>query len=331
MKIGIIGAGGWGTALAFLLSQNNHEVILWDRDYAVVEEINRHHTNNDYLPGFIIPNSIRATNSAQLLADAEMIVVAVPTQFIRPTFEQNSFQVENKIVVSVSKGIERGTLLRVSEILQDVGGVLLENFATLTGPSHAEEVSRLIPTTVMVASEHKSVSQIVQTSFTTPNFRVYYSNDLIGAEFGGALKNVMAISSGIIDGLGFGDNTKAALVTRGLAEMMRLGIAAGANPQTFSGLSGLGDLVVTCFSKHSRNNRLGFAIGQGKPLSEILAETKQVAEGVGTADSAVQLSRKYGVEMPIAEQVYSVLFEGKSPIFAMQELMSRESKAEYLG
>lgn len=327
MKTGIIGAGGWGTALAMVLAANQHQTTLWTRSEDVANEINSSHSNSIFLPGVTIPSSIRATTNPRDLDDTELLVIAVPTQYIRTILSTYQFDFKGKIIVSGAKGIERHTLLRVSEILKDAAGIN-DRFSVLTGPSHAEEVARLMPTTVVAASTQPDIARIVQKAFTTSAFRVYSSTDVIGAELGGALKNVIAIAAGIIDGVKMGDNTKAALITRGLAEMTRFGTALGAEANTFSGLSGLGDLFVTCSSRHSRNRRVGEQIGAGKSLAEILSETQTVAEGVSTSESAFELSRKHGVEMPIVEQVYRILFDGKSPRKAINDLMVRRAKPE---
>lgn len=328
MNLAVVGAGGWGTALACVLASKNNDVLLWGHNPVVVNEINTRRANATYLPDVHIPESIVATHDVAELGNADAIVLAIPTQFIRPALATYNIPLQEKIVISGSKGVEQNTLLRVSEILNDVAGVRSENFVALTGPSHAEEVAKGVPTTVVAASVSASTAHYVQNMFSTPTFRVYSSQDAIGAELGGALKNVIAISSGIIDGLAFGDNTKAALMTRGLVEITRLGIAMGAEPATFSGLSGLGDLIVTCMSRHSRNRWVGEQIGKGKKLEHILSETKKVAEGVATTVSARALSHKYNVEMPIVEQVYQVLFEQKEPREAIQTLMLREAKPE---
>jgi glycerol-3-phosphate dehydrogenase (NAD(P)+) len=328
MNISVVGAGGWGTALALVLSANNHKVTLWARSQDIIAQMRRSRINSAYLPGVVIPSTVHLTHSVEETTEADLVLVAIPTQFIRPAFEEFNFTVKNKIVVSVSKGIERGTLLRVSEILRNVASVPIEQFVSLTGPSHAEEVARELPTTVLAAAQNEEIAKMVQKAFTRPSFRVYHSSDVIGAELGGAVKNVIAISAGIVDGLGMGDNTKAALITRGLAEITRLGVALGANALTFSGLSGLGDLVVTCASKHSRNRSVGEQIALGKTLEQICRETQQVAEGVFSSESVFALSKKVGVEMPIVEKVYEVLFENKPANQAMHELMTREAKPE---
>jgi len=327
MKTGIIGAGGWGTALAMVLAENHHQTTLWTRSEAVANEINQFHTNNIFLPDITIPTTIRATTNPKDLDDTDLLVIAVPTQYIRTILNDYKFNLAGKIIVSGAKGIERHTLLRVSEILNDIAGIT-NTFAVLTGPSHAEEVARLMPTTVVAASTDSIIANKVQKAFTTSTFRVYSSSDVIGAELGGSLKNVIAIAAGIIDGVKMGDNTKAALITRGLSEMTRFGKALGADAHTFSGLSGLGDLFVTCSSQHSRNRRVGEQIGSGQSLAEILSGTQTVAEGVSTSESVYELSRKHGVEMPIVEQVYRILFEGKSPSKAINDLMIRRAKPE---
>lgn len=328
MNISVLGAGGWGTALALIVSANKHNVTLWARNEDFVRQVSRTRINSAYLPGVPIPESIAITHSIDEANAADMIVIAIPTQFIRTAIRDFGIRAEGKIVVSASKGIEQGTLMRISEIMRDAARVQDSLFAALTGPSHAEEVARELPTTVVAASASEEVAKLVQNAFTRPFFRVYHSSDVAGAELGGAVKNIIAISAGIVDGLGMGDNTKAALITRGLAEIARLGSALGAIPQTFAGLSGLGDLVVTCQSRHSRNRAVGEQIAKGKTLEQIRRETQQIAEGVFSAESVHALARKLDVEMPIVAKVYEVLFENKSPMSAMHELMTREAKPE---
>jgi glycerol-3-phosphate dehydrogenase (NAD(P)+) len=328
MNISVLGAGGWGTALALIVSANKHNVTLWARNEDFVRQVSRTRINSAYLPGVPIPESIAITHSIDEANAADMIVIAIPTQFIRTAIQDFGIRAEGKIVVSASKGIERGTLMRISEIMRDAARVPDSLFAALTGPSHAEEVARELPTTVVAASASEEVAKLVQNAFTRPFFRVYHSSDVAGAELGGAVKNIIAISAGIVDGLGMGDNTKAALITRGLAEIARLGSALGAIPQTFAGLSGLGDLIVTCQSRHSRNRAVGEQIAKGKTLEQIRRETQQIAEGVFSAESVHALARKLDVEMPIVAKVYEVLFENKPPMSAMHELMTREAKPE---
>ncbi len=329
MRIGIIGAGGWGTALATVLAANNHSVTMWTHEKSVADEINTARTNSTFLKGIQIPEVIKATHEPdELEENAELYVLTVPTQFIRPAILENGFRCQDKIVVSGAKGIENGTLMRVSEIVYDICGVDKDRFVVLTGPSHAEEVGKGLPTTVVAASANQEAASLVQQCFSTPWFRVYSSDDVTGCELGGSLKNVIAIAAGVIDGLEMGDNTKAALITRGLAEMVRLGTAFGADKMTFSGLSGLGDLFVTCNSLHSRNRYVGEQIGKGRTLKDILSEMQMVAEGVSTTKSVHQLQQKQRVEMPICEQMYKILFEDKSPRAAINDLMVRQSKPE---
>lgn len=329
-KIFVIGAGGWGTTLANLLSFK-FDVIIWAREKEVVDEINNNHTNQIFLPGISLNPKLKATDTLEIIDDFRFVVNAVPTQFIRNIYsnlKNNDFS--NKILINTSKGIEQNTTYRISEIFFDVLDLPEENYVVLSGPSHAEEVARKIPTTIVAASSDLTNAKLVQQMFSTPEFRVYTSNDIIGTEIGGALKNVLAIASGIIDGLGYGDNTKAALITRGLAEIVRLGVACGAHPWTFSGLSGLGDLFVTCNSKHSRNRLVGELIGKGQTLEQITSSMKMVAEGVATTKSAIKLGEKHQVELPITQQVNRILFENLSPTQAINELMTRESKHEWV-
>lgn len=329
MQIGIIGAGGWGTALACIAADNQHNVVLWARQQSVAEEIAATRMNQLYLPGILIPPSIEVTANPAALESADMIILAVPTQYLREVLRAHRFALRGRLVVNAAKGIERGTHLRISQILREVAGVGSDDYVVISGPSHAEEVVRGVPTTIVAASSSESAAEIVQHALSTPTFRIYRSLDVVGVELGGALKNVIAIAAGIIDGLAMGDNTKAALVTRGLAEMSRLGTELGANPLTFSGLSGLGDLFVTCTSRHSRNRLVGERIGRGESLAEIVASMKMVAEGIATTISALELASDYGIEMPITEQVYKILFEGKNPHEAITELMTRQMKREH--
>lgn len=328
MNIAFLGAGGWGTALASVLAQNEHSVSLWTFEEDVVSSINERNLNETYLASEPLNPTITASSDPQVVNNADIVVVATPTQFIRETLANYSFDLADKKVVSVSKGIEIDTEMRVSEILRDVSRIRSRNFCVLTGPSHAEEVVRSMPTTVLSASRSIDFAHEVQQLFATPYFRVYHSSDVIGAELGGALKNVIAISAGILDGLGMGDNTKAALITRGLAEMARLGEEMGANPATFSGLSGMGDLIVTCNSRHSRNRSVGERIGRGETLEQIRKDQRKVAEGVSTTLSAKKLADHYKVEMPIVDAVHQVLFEGLSPSEATNLLFTRPAKAE---
>ncbi len=328
--ITVIGAGSWGTTLAYILSDKGYDVTLWVHEKPLADEINSSRHNSIYLPGVRLPDEIRVTNSIEeALIKARYVINAVPAQFTRSVFKDAAPHISGEaVIVSVSKGIEKGTLLSVSSILKELSS---HRVAVLSGPSFAKEVIRKLPTAVTLATEDKNTGFILQEIFTTNSFRVYTHDDVIGVELGGALKNVMAVATGISDSLGFGDNARASLLTRGLAEMTRLGIAMGARERTFSGLSGIGDLVLTCTSTLSRNYTVGTKLGQGMKLKDILAETKSVAEGVATAESAHELSRKYAIDMPIVEQIYRVLYEDKDPFFAAKDLMDRALKSEFYG
>ncbi len=328
-RISIVGAGGWGTALANLLSNNGIDVLIWAYEHEVVQEINSSHTNHTYLSGINLSKKIQATSLInEIFEFSKIILSSVPTQYIRSVYSISQPDLKTAYVINVAKGIEQNTYYRCSQIFADLG-VAQERYAILTGPSHAEEVARSIPTTVVVSSQNLELALFVQYTFSNENFRIYTSTDTIGCEFGGSLKNIIAIASGIIDGLKFGDNTKAALITRGLAEMNRLAVAFGANPQTMSGLAGLGDLFVTCNSRHSRNRLVGELIGQGKKLDEITKSMKMIAEGIASTKSVYELSRKINVEMPIIEKVYEILFENLDPRIAIKQLMTRSSKNEW--
>jgi glycerol-3-phosphate dehydrogenase (NAD(P)+) len=331
MKISVLGAGGWGTTLAILLHYNGHEVTLWEYKRSYAKTLSRSRENKFLLPGIKIPKEINITHSlSESCQNKHMIVLAVPSQFIRGVLrEMKSYDFRDTIFVSVAKGIEKDTLLTVSQIIKDeLKNLSSTNIGVLSGPSHAEEVAKKIPTAVVAASRDPFTAKQIQSAFITSYFRVYSTTDILGVEYGGALKNVIAIGAGIIDGAKFGDNTKAAIMTRGIAEISRLGIALGAKPETFSGLSGMGDLIVTCMSKHSRNRFVGEQLGRGKKLKDILKKMQMVAEGVETCRSVHQLSLKHKIETPIAKAVYSILFEEKDPTKATYELMTRDMRAE---
>ena len=331
MRISVLGAGGWGTTLAILLHYNGHSVTLWEYKKDYVKVIDKKRENVVYLPGIPIPKEMIIThNLTEAATDKNMIVLAVPSQFLRSVIKKiDKNLLKNSILVSVSKGIENKTLLTMSQMLLDVFPTLTENqIGVLSGPSHAEEVSRRIPTTVVTASKDFETSKAIQSAFITSYFRAYASTDVLGVELGGAFKNVIAIGAGIIDGVKFGDNTKAAIMTRGIAEISRLGIAMGAKPETFAGLSGMGDLIVTCMSKHSRNRFVGEQIGGGKKLKQVLNEMTMVAEGVMTSKSASQLAKKMKVDTPITNEVYNILFKDKDPLKATTDLMTRDMKME---
>ncbi|ROL56707.1 NAD(P)-dependent glycerol-3-phosphate dehydrogenase [Bacteroidetes/Chlorobi group bacterium Naka2016] len=326
-RIGIVGIGAWASAIAILLAENGLSVTVWSQEIDLIEEISTERENKKYLKGVQFPRKVSFTTDENQLALCDLIIQAIPTQFIRQVFNRIGIPIAFKPILNVAKGIEKGTLKRVSEILKDfdVGD---EDYAILTGPSHAEEVVKRVPTAVVVASKNAKLREEVQKLFTNVYFRVYTSDDVIGCELGGSLKNVIAIAAGIIDGLELGDNSKAALITRGLAEITRLGTAMGADPLTFAGLSGLGDLIVTCNSKYSRNRFVGEQIAKGRKLEEIVKSMNAVAEGVDTTISAYQLSLKQKVELPITKKVYEILFENLEPRNAILELMTREAKPE---
>lgn len=328
MNISVIAAGSWGTALAILLDGNGHNVTIWSKfeDEVSMLKTNREHV--DKLPGVKLRDSINITTSLEeATKDKEMLVFATPSSFVRETANLFKEYIKpNQVIISVSKGLEDNTLYTLQQVINDV---LPENeVVVLSGPSHAEEVARGIPTSVVVASHNANTVKRVQDVFMNDFFRVYGSQDVIGLEMGGAVKNVIALAAGISDGLGFGDNSKAALMTRGMAEISRLGVAMGANVATFNGLSGIGDLIVTCTSKHSRNRLCGYLIGKGATLEEALAEVKMVVEGVYSAKAVLHMAKKYNIEMPIIEQINEVLFKNKKPIDAVTELMTRDKKFE---
>lgn len=325
MRIGIIGAGAWGTALASVVAQNGHNVQIWAREPDVVEAINKQRRNEAFLPGAVLAENITATSNMAHLAGCEIVLNAIPTQYVRSTVIDDV--VRHAIVVNVAKGIEIGTHLRVSEILAQVAPSMT-SYAVLSGPSHAEEVILCMPTTVVCASVNLDVARTVQSALSTSAFRVYASDDVVGVEVCGALKNVIAIAAGIVDGLGLGDNTKAALITRGLAEIARVGVALGADQQTFFGLAGLGDLYVTCASRHSRNRSVGEQIGKGASLTSILETMSAVAEGVTTTKAALELAATVNVELPITQKVAEILFDGIDPRKAIRDLMLRPTRVE---
>ncbi|HRZ87209.1 MAG TPA: NAD(P)H-dependent glycerol-3-phosphate dehydrogenase [bacterium] len=331
MKIAVIGDGGWGTTLAVHLQKKGNNVFLWGAFPDYVEFMRQKRENKKFLPGIEIPHELGLTGDIEeAVHAAKMVVLAVPSHFMRGVLQQfPSRKWDDTIFISVSKGIENDTLKRMSEVIGET--VRPKKVAVLSGPSHAEETARGIPTSVVVASRDHEDAKAVQTIFSSPSFRVYSSTDVVGVELGGSLKNVIAIAAGISDGLGFGDNSKAALMTRGIAEMMRLGVALGGKPQTFSGLSGIGDLITTCISRHSRNRNFGEMIGNGKSVEEALRSTEMVVEGFRTAKSVHQIYSRTNVKMPIAEEAYKVLYEGKKPLKAVEDLMMRDLKAEAEG
>jgi glycerol-3-phosphate dehydrogenase (NAD(P)+) len=331
MKISVLGAGGWGTTLSILLHYNGHKVTLWEFKKQYAKTLEKERVNSIYLPGIKIPGEVHITHDLEEAASRQnLVVLAVPSQFLRSVIKEISFSnIKDSILVSVSKGIENKSLMTMSQMLKDVFPSVDESqVGVISGPSHAEEVSRMIPTAVVAASKDIQTSKSIQAAFITSYFRVYGSADILGVELGGAFKNVIAIGAGIIDGAKFGDNTKAAIMTRGIAEISRLGVAMGAQPETFAGLSGMGDLIVTCMSKHSRNRYVGEQVGAGKTLKQVLKHMDMVAEGVETSRSASELSKKHHIETPITDEVYKILFEDKDPVKATTDLMTRDMKLE---
>lgn len=325
-KIAVIGAGSWGTALSLVLSDNGHDVTLWARRKEHAEELNERRTNEKYLPGVSLPQRIRATSSLkEAVKTCDLIFFVVPTKAARDVLSQLNGVIEKPLpFVHATKGIEPERLKTVSTIIQEeIEPSKRTSISVLSGPSHAEEVALRQPTTVTVASTDESSARFVQDLLINKHFRVYTNQDMIGVELGGALKNIIALGAGLSDGIGFGDNAKAALMTRGLAEIARLGIRAGANPLTFAGLAGLGDLIVTCTSKHSRNWRAGHLLGKGKTIHEVLKEMGMVVEGIRTTKAAHALAKKEGIEMPITAALYRVLFENEEPKVAVERLMNR--------
>lgn len=328
-RILVLGAGSWGTTLANLLAKNSKDVTLWAREDYIADEINNSNSNESYLPGVRLENNLKATCESSELKQIDTWINTIPTQFIKDAYSDFNIDISTKKIINCSKGIEHKKHRLISEIFFNDFGLKEGNYGVLTGPSHAEEVSRNVPTTVVIASKNKELANSIQEIFSNPTFRVYTSEDFKGCELGGALKNIIAIAAGISDGLSLGDNPKAALLTRGLAEMKRLARNYGAEPMTFAGLAGLGDLIVTCNSKHSRNRSVGEKIARGKTLETIIQETNMIAEGVATTKSVYEIAQEKNVEMPITEQVYEVLYKSKSPIAGIKDLMSRTYKEEW--
>lgn len=331
MRIAVLGAGSWGTTLAIVLSENKHDVSLWTYRPEQAALMTETRENPSFLPGIKIPQQICiVTDIEEAAYKKEMIVSAVPSQFLRSVIQQIAHHdLSGTVIVNVAKGIENRSLMTMSEVMLDVfEHEKKANLAILSGPSHAEEVSVRMPTAVVSASFTMKTAKMVAVAFSTPYFRVYVNDDIRGVELGGALKNVIAVGAGVVDGAGYGDNTKAAIMTRGIAEMTRLGVKMGALPRTFAGLSGVGDLIVTCMSKHSRNRYVGQEVGKGRKLDDVLKEMVMVAEGVATCKSAVDLASKHRIEMAIFAEVYKILFEGKDAHRATEDLMAREAKGE---
>ena len=327
-KAGVLGAGSWGTALSVLLSDNGHQVTMWSSDANEVKMLNEKREHETKLPGVKLPDQLQITGDLEdTVQGKDFLVLAVPSPFTRSTAAKMSpYVTEGQIIVDVAKGIEESTLMTLSQqIRQEIPQA---DVAVLSGPSHAEEVGRRLPTTCVIGAATRKTAEYLQSMFISKVFRVYTSPDILGIELGGSLKNVIALAAGIADGLGYGDNTKAALITRGIAEIARLGVKMGGKIESFTGLTGIGDLIVTCASVHSRNRKAGYLIGQGKSVQEAMDEVKMVVEGVYSAKAAAKLAERYQVSMPIVEEVNKVLFEGKAPAEAVDDLMMRESRSE---
>lgn len=325
----ILGAGGWGTALAVLWARCGKKVTLWGHNPARVERLRTTRQNADYLPGIALPDSIEVTAELADCAPATLIVLVTPSVAVRPvTAQLRSVISDEAVLLSCTKGIEHGTGMRITQILHEV--FPRNPVAVLSGPNLAAEVARELPTATVLGCEEAECARALQQHLGSPRFRIYTSDEMIGIELGGALKNVFGIAAGISDGFGLGDNSKAALVTRSLAELLRLGTAMGGNARTFYGLSGAGDLVATCFSQLSRNRRVGEELGRGRSIDEILAGTKTVAEGIPTARSAYECARRLNIETPIIDQIFSIVHEGKPPPQALEELLGRDQKSERL-
>ncbi|MEV6106568.1 NAD(P)H-dependent glycerol-3-phosphate dehydrogenase [Streptomyces sp. NPDC051940] len=329
-RVAVFGTGSWGTAFSMVLADAGCEVVMWGRRAELVDAINTTRTNPDYFPDLTLPDRVRATTDpAEAAAGAEFTVLAVPSQTLRGNLAQwVPVLHEGTVLVSLMKGIELGTVKRMSEVIEEVAKVPAERVAVLSGPNLAREIAQRQPAAAVVACADESVAKRLQTACMTPYFRPYTITDVVGCELGGAVKNVIGLAVGIADGMGLGDNAKASLITRGLAETMRLGAALGADPRTFAGLAGMGDLVATCSSPLSRNHTFGINLGRGMTLAETIAVTKQTAEGVKSCESVQDLARRNGVDMPITDTVVSIVHDGKQPLVAVKELMTRRAKAE---
>lgn len=327
-KIGVLGAGGWALALSITLNHENHEITVWSKVKSELDEIRQTGQNSRSLPGVDIPKSIKLTEDLkEVVSSSEILIMAVASPYVRSTAREIAqLNIKGLKIVNVAKGIEEHSLMTMTQIIEDE--IKDVTVAVLSGPSHAEEVSRFLPTTCVIGTKEKDFAAYLQEIFTNKVFRIYINPDIIGIELGGSLKNVIALAAGVADGLGYGDNTKAALITRGIHEIARLGIAMGGKLQTFYGLSGIGDLIVTCASMHSRNRRAGILIGQGKTMDEAMEEVHMVVEGVHSAKAAYALSLKYNVEMPIIEMIYKILFKNIPIEQVTGELMLREPKEE---
>ncbi|MER8027913.1 NAD(P)H-dependent glycerol-3-phosphate dehydrogenase [Streptomyces bauhiniae] len=330
VRVAVMGTGSWGTAFAVVLADAGCEVTLWARRAEVTDAVNSTRTNPGYLPGVELPPNVRATSdAAEALGDADFVVLAIPSQTLRANLaEWAPLLAPHSVLVSLMKGVELGSAMRMSEVIEDVVKVGPERIAVVTGPNLAREIAARMPAAAVVACTDEEVARRLQAACHTPYFRPYTNTDVIGCELGGAVKNVIGLAVGIADGMGLGDNAKGSLITRGLAETTRLGMALGADPLTFSGLAGLGDLVATCSSPLSRNHTFGTNLGKGMTLEETIAVTRQTAEGVKSSESVLDLARRHGVDMPITETVVGIVHDAKPPVVALKELMSRSAKPE---
>ena len=337
MNIGVLGAGSWGIALSVLLHKKGHKLCMWEYSGEAARFLDEKRELPSKLPGIIIPQDVEITNNISKMLDmAELVLCVVPSQTMRQTLKTAVKESNPAAIAKIngwimaSKGIEIGTLKLMTDVLTDeIPGLNADKMAVLSGPSHAEEVSRDMPTTVVAASENMKLAELIQEQFSTDSFRIYTNDDMRGVELAASIKNVIALAAGITDGMGFGDNTKGAIMTRGIAEMMRLGAKMGARDSTFSGLAGIGDLITTCISRHSRNRKMGELLAQGLTLDQALERMTMVAEGVQTTKSAYELAKKIGIEMPITAELYKMLFEGKPAKEAVRDLMMRETKPEF--
>jgi glycerol-3-phosphate dehydrogenase (NAD(P)+) len=330
MKITVLGAGSWGATLSALLVENGHSVVVWEIDSKRAKDLNDRKIK-PFEAGVDLPKEINITSSLDTVKHSEGVLLAVPSHYMRSTcllLKEKGISLNDKLIMSATKGVENKTLLRMSEVIENVFPEVYGNIAVISGPSHAEEVCRKVPTVVTSASKNLDTAEKCRKLFMNDYFRVYTQSDIVGVEIGAALKNVFAVAAGIIDGLKYGDNTKAAVVSRGLRELVKIGVVLGGKEQTFYGLSGLGDLMVTCFSRHSRNRSVGQSIGEGKSLGEAQKSLGMVSEGVRNAVSAYELGRKLNIELPIINEIYYVLFENKNPIDAVNDLMKRDAKQE---
>lgn len=327
-KIAVIGSGSWGTALAVMLDKYGHDVTIWSWQEEEARRIREDGEHKEFLPGVPIRKEIKiVTSMEEAVKEAELVIAAVPSKFVRVNMEKFApYLKKGQIIINVAKGIEDGSLKTIAEVIKEC--VPQCEVAVLSGPSHAEEVGRGVPTAAVIAAKNEETAKMIQSEFSNPVFRLYTNTDVVGVEIGAAMKNIIALAAGMSDGLGYGDNTKAALMTRGMAEIKRLGMALGGEEKTFFGLSGIGDLIVTCTSMHSRNRRAGILIGQGKSLDETLKEVHMVVEGVNSAKAAAKLAKKYNVSMPITEAIIGVLFEGADARNAVYNLMMRDMRAE---